>query len=566
VLCRLHVINYALIDDVEIEFGPGLNIITGETGAGKSILIGALGLVLGTRASPDVVRTGETRCTVEAIFRLPSGHPCLAVLDEMGIEAPDDELILRREVHAEGRSRCFAGGLAIPVRSLHAIGQALVDLHGQHEHQSLLDEDRHIGFLDGFGGLSAGRGEVAAGHAELSELRQEMARHLAEAQRLRERRELLEFQVNEIASAGPEPDEDERLEREQSVLANAERLAEAAAQLEALLYQDEDAIVDRLAAAGRILEEAVRMDGSLKPRLEELEAQRYAVEELARFFTEYGQGVEHNPERLREITERLELLGSLKKKYGGSLEAVRAYRDRADDELERSQALDASVGELEARIEQAQAAFSAACGRLSSARQAAAGRLSKAIQKELAHLGMPKVRFAAEVTQTESEEGPVTLNGKRFEAGAAGVDRVAFHISTNPGEAVRPLVRVASGGEISRIMLAMKTVLARTDSVQVLIFDEIDIGISGRVAEVVGRSLKRLSESYQTISITHLPQIARMAHVHFSVRKAQQKGRTVTRVEALEHEARAEELAKLLGGEKISEVTMRHAREMLEQN
>ena len=562
-LARLHVINYALIDDVEIEFGSGLNIITGETGAGKSILIGALGLVLGVRASPDVVRTGESRCTVEAIFRLPAKHPCLAVLNEMGIEAADGELILRREVYSEGRSRCFAGGLAIPVRSLHAIGQALVDLHGQHEHQSLLDDERHVDFLDGFGGLTDPCSRAASGHAALTGLRQELGRKQAESQRLRERRELLEFQINEIASAEPEPKEDENLEQEQSVLVNAERLADTAAQLESILYQDEDAIVDRLSAAGRLLEDAVRMDGTLRPRLEELEAQRYAVEELSRFFTEYGQSVEHNPGRLQEIADRLELLGTLKKKYGGNLEAVIAYRDRADDELARSQELDVSVDELRKRLEEAEVTFSGTCAELSQARTKAAGRLEKEIEKELAHLGMPKVRFSAKVTQTEAEGGPVLLDGKRYDAEAGGMDRVAFHISANPGEAVRPLVRVASGGEISRIMLAMKTVLARVDSVQVLIFDEIDIGISGRVAEVVGKSLKRLSGSYQTISITHLPQIAKMADVHFSVRKGERKGRTVTHVEPLNQEARVEELAKLLGGEEISEVTVRHAREML---
>ena len=303
-LCRLHVIHYALIDDVEIELGPGLNIITGETGAGKSILVGALGLVLGMRASPEVIRTGEERCVVEAIFELCPDHPCRDLLAEMGIEAEEGELILRREVLAEGRSRCYANRLAVAVRSLHALGKSLVDLHGQHEHQSLLDADRHVDFLDGFAGLGALREEVEATYLRLAGLQERLVERQAVAQRQRERRELLAFQVEEISAVNPDPGEDERLEGEQSVLEHAERLIEIAVQLEALLYEGEDSVADRLGAAGQLLEEAARMDGALKARAEELDALRYGVEELARTFTGYAQRVEHNPERLSEVADR----------------------------------------------------------------------------------------------------------------------------------------------------------------------------------------------------------------------------------------------------------------------
>ena len=564
-LSRLHVMHYALIEDVEIEFGPGLNIITGETGAGKSILIGALGLVLGMRASPEVIRTGEDRCVVEAIFDLRPDHPCRTLLKETGIDVDEGELILRREVLAEGRSRCYANGLAIPVRSLHALGRSLVDLHGQHEHQSLLDVDRHIDFMDGFGGLMALRQDVGAAHRRLAGLQEKLAEQAAEVRRLRERRELLEFQVEEILSAAPEPDEDERLSRERSVLEHAERLIETAVQLETMLYQGEDSVADRLGMARGLLDEAVRMDSSLTPRAEELDALRYGVEELARFFTDYAQRVEYNSDRLEEVIERLELLGRLKMKYGENLKAVLAYRERASEELARSEAMDSALEETVAEIEVAGAALSKLCGRLSGAREKVARRLSSAIRKALGELGMPDTEFRVELARKEHPEGEVALDGRRFEAGPKGIEQAEFHISTNPGEAVRPLVRVASGGEISRIMLAMKTVLSRTVSVQVLIFDEIDIGISGRIAEVVGRRLKALSSAYQTVSITHLPQIAKMADQHFSVRKEMEAGRAITRVQRLSEQARAEELAKLLGGEKISKVTMQHAREMLRQ-
>jgi len=566
VLCRLHVVNYALIDDVEIEFEAGLNIITGETGAGKSILIGALGLVLGVRANPEVIRTGEDRCMVEAIFRLHKGHPSLNLMANMGVHVDEGELILRREVLVEGRSRCYANSIAIPVRSLQALGKSLVDLHGQHDQQSLLDIEQHIDFVDGFGGLGELREAVGVAYRRLEELKRLMVGKESEAQRLRERRELLEFQVNEIASASPQPLEDERLVQELSLLTNAERLIESAVQLETLLYQGEDSVVDRLGAAARVLEEAAKMDDSLSPRTEELDAQRYGIEELARFFTDYAQRVEHNPERLVEVTERLEQLQHLTKKYGGTLDEVLAYRDKALTELKQSEQLDDSIGEISTEIEDIAATFSQLCDKLSRGRKKVGSRLASEIRRTLKDLGMPDVQFKVEFTESEHPDGHVTRNGRTISAGSRGAEMAEFHISTNPGEALRPLARVASGGEISRIMLAMKTVLAETDSIQVLIFDEIDIGISGRIAEVVGKKLKALSEVHQTISITHLPQIAKMADLHFSVRKSVESGRTATQVVLLTGEARTEELARLLGGEKISKLTLQHAREMLSHN
>ncbi|MDE2997889.1 MAG: DNA repair protein RecN [Gemmatimonadota bacterium] len=565
-LCRLLVVNYALIDRIEIEFGPGLNIITGETGAGKSILIGALGLVLGMRASPDVVRTREKRCLVEAILRLQPDHRCLRLLDAMGIDADQGELIIRREVVASGRSRSFVNGLAVPLRSLHDVAGALVDLHGQHDHQSLLFTERHIDFLDGFAGLGELRESVGNAHRRLSELLERRKNAGAEAQRARDRRELLEFQVEEIASVDPEPDEDERLLQERSLLTHAEHLIDTAMNLEALLYQGDDSIVDRLGAAEQLLKDAVRMDESLGPQADELTGQRYAIEELARFFADYARGVEHNPERLAEVTGRLDLLAHLKKKYGGSLQAVHEFRENAEAELAKSERLDRSLTEIEGEIDAARASLADLCDRLSKAREAAAGDLSRETTEALGGLGITRAEFHVELIRDESPDGWVNVNERQYRVGPKGIERVEFHISTNPGEALRPLVKVASGGEVSRIMLALKSVLSQSDPVQVLIFDEIDIGISGRIADVVGRKLKSLSRARQTICITHLPQIARMADTHLAVYKDVSSGRTVTRVIRLGNEDRARELAKLLGGERISAVTMEHARELLSQN
>jgi DNA repair protein RecN (Recombination protein N) len=294
-------------------------------------------------------------------------------------------------------------------------------------------------------------------------------------------------------------------------------------------------------------------------------ALRYGVEELARMFTDYGQKVEHNPERLAEVSERLEALNGLKKKYGPTLEDVLAYQNKARRELDLTEALDASLQDIQQQIDAALASYTSLCVRLSDKRKKASRKLSRAIEQTLNELGMSAVQFCVEMEWREDPEGLVCVDGQTFASGPRGLESGEFSLSTNPGEAVHPLVKVASGGEVSRIMLAMKTVLAHTDSVQVLIFDEIDLGISGRIAEVVGRQLKALSGSYQTISITHLPQIAKMADVHFSVRKKTSRGRTVTRVDVLAGDDRAEELAKMMGGETISDLTMEHAREMLEE-
>ncbi|MDP6040812.1 MAG: DNA repair protein RecN, partial [Candidatus Latescibacteria bacterium] len=511
----------------------------------------------------EVIRTGEKKCMVEAIFQLYPEHPGLGSLEEMGIETDGGELILRREVLAEGRSRCFANGLAIPVRALHDLGRALVDLHGQHDHQSLLDAEQHLDFLDDFGGLRTVRKEVKEAYNQVVRLQNRMVEKTAVAQRQRERRELLEFQVKEISEVAPQSGEDEQLAQELSVLSHAERLIEIAVQLENVLYEGENSVADQLGIAAQLMDEATKMDRSLDAFVEDLNGLRYGAEELARAFGDYASRVEHNPERLVEVTERLETLNALKKKYGNDLNGVLSYRKKAEEELALSDELEASLEAIQIEIDAAMTKFSASCQKLSKGRQKAAGKLSKGIREALQELGMPSVKFEVNLDRRVHPEGLIECDGQRFEAGPRGMERGEFFLSTNPGEAVRPLMKVASGGEISRIMLAMKTVLAHTGSVQVLIFDEIDIGISGRIAEVVGKKLSGLSDAYQTISITHLPQIAKMADLHFSVRKETVKRRTVTRVVSLDEDGRAEELALMMGGEEISELTMQHAREML---
>ena len=562
-LSRLHVVHYALIEEVEIEFDSGLNIITGETGAGKSILVGALSLVLGARANADVIRTGQERCIVEAIFEFPEGHASLAFLAAQGIEVDEDQLILRREVNKEGRSRCFANGLSIPVKSLQNLGRVLVDLHGQHDHQSLLDASRHIGFLDGYAKLSDQVEAVGQSFARITDIRQKLLELRKDAEQREDRRELLSFQIDEISTVSPIEGEDDALELERSRLENAERLIDSATQLEQVLYQGDDSIADRLGAAQRVLGDVTRTDESLEEKSKELTAIGYEIEELARFFSHYAQEIEHNPVRLATVIDRLEQIGRLKSKYGRSLSAVLAYVAGAEEELKVAESSDSEQARLEEAFEAERQEFEVLCLSLGDERERAGAELSAAVVASLSELGMPDVRFDILFERVEASDGLVARGGKQMVATSEGAETAEFFLSTNPGESPRQLARVASGGEISRIMLALKSVLSQMDSVQVLIFDEIDVGISGRIAEVVGRRLQQLAGHCQTVSITHLPQIAKMADRHFSVRKETDGARTETFVARLEDDDRVEELAKLLGGEEISSLTLEHAKEML---
>ena len=565
-LRSLHIVNYALIEDVEIEFGPGLNIITGETGAGKSILIDAFGLLLGARSNPDLLRTGADRCYVEGIFEISPGHPSLSMLSDMGIEVVEGELVLRREISAEGRGRSYANGVSVPVSALRNVGKRLVDLHGQHDQQSLLDTDLHLVFLDGFEGLTELAAQTGEAYGSLIESERSLEGLRSRAQDLKERREFHRYQAEEIRAVAPQPGEDDQLERERAVLENSERLTEGVSNLADLLYQGEDSVVDRLGSALNLAENASGIDPSLASRVDEIRSILYGVQELGRFFVSYGQNIEENPDRLTEVQDRIASLSGIKKKYGGTLEEVIARLKSLEQELALSDRMDEDLASAKETTEELRSKYSTLCASLSKRRLQAAGRLAEAIQESLSDLGMNPAVFRVDLSRKESPSGAAEIDNVRYEAGPRGVDTAEFKLSTNPGEEVRPLVKVASGGEISRIMLALKSVLSGADSVQILIFDEIDIGISGRIAEVVGRKLKNLSKRYQTISITHLPQIAKMADRHFSVSKGTRRTRTVTRVRLLEPAERAPELAKLIGGARISKLTLKHAEEMLKSS
>ena len=563
-LTRLRIENFALIESADIEFGPGLNVITGETGAGKSILIGALNSILGGATSADLVRSGEPACSVEGLFELyPESRAARALL-ELGVGLDGGQLVLRREIRANGRSRAFVNQQLTPVKALRQMGARLVDLHGQHQHQSLLDPDQHARFLDESAALGSEAAAVSEAFRSYAQGDAEVAALQSERQALLQAEELRQYQLEEIRRLAPRPGEDEALQREVQVLEHRAELIRGVAELHAALYGDEESTVTQLGRARRELERLAGVDDALRDSAEAISEVLFRLEDVAGGLREYGDDSDIDPERLEDARQRLDEIKRLCQRHGGSLEQVLERAVELESQEERSSGLHRAVADAEARRESLRVAFSDACVALSSGRQRAADTLCGEVKTRLVALGMADARFQVSLTRTAAEDGLVLAGEERFAADEGGMERVEFHISANQGERLLPLASVASGGEISRVMLVLKSIIAEGDTVATLVFDEIDSGISGRIAAAVGRRLAELSASHQTILITHLPQIASLADHHFAVRKGSRGGRTATSVEELSAARRADEIAQLLAGDTVSETARRHAREMLE--
>ncbi|MBL7074483.1 DNA repair protein RecN [candidate division KSB1 bacterium] len=562
-LQSLTIKNYALLRDVTVHFEPGLNILTGETGAGKSILVGALGMILGGRTPPETVGKYGDRTVVEGEFYPGNSDRFLSVAAKLkfNLEGP---LLVRREIRRNGQGRCFINDSPVTLTVLREIGVVLVDLHGQHEHQSLLSPASHLEYLDGSGDYQGLRRRVRELFYQVQTKKSDLNKLEEKGRLAQEKRELQEFQLQEIKGVNPQPDEEGELERERILLENSERLSDLTHELVDGLYEGEDALYDRLVRMERLFEELKNIDGQFGDPWNEIQNVKISLQEVARFVQNYRERIEFDPQRLEDVRERLGAFARLKKKYGGSIDGVLRHRDYLRDQLALVENLDDELSKLQAELEDLCQELSEKGGELSGKREQAAAQFERALIQNLGELGIKRGKFKVSITHTESPDGLVSWDGERVQAKETGIDAVEFLISTNVGEEPKPLARVASGGEISRIMLAFKSILAGKDAIDTLIFDEIDIGISGRIAHIVGQKLKALAQHHQIICITHLPQIASLADRHFAVEKRVVKGRSETQVKELTFEDRVLEVAKLIGGERVTPTNLQSAREMLE--
>jgi DNA repair protein RecN (Recombination protein N) len=565
-LRHLHIKNLALIDDLELSFDRGLNVITGETGAGKSLLMQALGLAVGGRAAAELIRHETQEAVVEAVFDIEDSR--ITQLLEEGGYATDDELLVRRVISQNGRGRVYLNGAVATVTVLRQVGERLLHIYGQHEQQTLLEAEAALGLLDGFAGLGKQLEEMGKNYQTLRHAWTRLQALTTGKAAAEARRELLRFQVDEIKRAALRPGEEETWRQEKAILLNAEKLAQGVAAGEELLSAGEEAISDRLGRLLTRLRELARIDDSLKEVVVLLSGGLAQIEEAALHLRKYGEHLRVNPERLDEIDARLTLLSRLKRKYGGSVEAILALQETLEQELQQIAGGEESIAVLRQEVDTAATAAWAQAQELSLARRAAAQTLEARMGKELAALGMKGATFSVRFQEEKSSDAGEAA-GEPFLRGAhrlrdTGCDRVEFYLSANLGEPLLPLAQVASGGELSRLMLALKALSAAVGEAPTLIFDEVDSGIGGAVAEVVGRRLKALARQRQVLCITHLPQIAAFADHAYTVVKNTTKGRTVSSAKRLTQSEQLQELARMLGGVEISAEAKRHAREMLE--
>ncbi len=545
----LHIENIAVIEEADITFDEGFNALTGETGAGKSIVIDAMGAVLGQRTSRDLIRTGAAKAFVSAMF---SGVPPLPVLEECGMEAEDGELLLQREIYADGKNACRVGGRPVTVAQLRRIGGALLNIHGQHDGQQLLDEEQHGAYLDSFGRVEEELGAYAACYEAMEATRKRLkSLQMDEAEKER-RMDSLTFQIQELEKAQLKPGEEEALLQRRNLLRNSEKFMSAVQGAVWSLTGGDDgggAVSELLEAAGAVSGVKGLDDrfGQLHERLESLYSEAYDVAETLR---DLQDSFDFSPQELDELEGRADLLYRLKKKYGPTVEDMLAYLEKCREELDQIAFAADTTARLQKQLEKERGRAMKAARALSEARKAAAKRLEERIQEELRQLDMPKVRFAICFEEKEPD--------------ALGIDVVRFLMSANVGEELRPINKVASGGELARIMLALKNVLAENELIGTLVFDEVDTGVSGRAAQKVAEKLAQVSRRKQVLCVTHLPQLAAMADTHFSVEKGEREGRTYTRVLRLDRERRKEELARLTGGQRVTSALLAGAEELLD--
>ncbi|MBN2433124.1 MAG: DNA repair protein RecN [Acidobacteria bacterium] len=551
----LHIRNIAVIDELEVEFSDGLSVITGETGSGKSIIIDSLELLLGSKASSELIRSGEEQALVEGLFTVPPSSPVWSLLAEQGIDHESSSggtLMIRRGIAAAAPNKSFVNGVLVPVGFLRELGQYLVEIHGQHDSRILLQPKYHRELLDGFHNERGLLDEVAQLARRIEQTRRALAElNRNEHDRL-QRLDLLNFQIREIETAGLQPDEEGRLTDERNILANAERLLQIGTRGYERLYEAEDSVMNELNRILQDLEEGVRIDPSLEKVLAGVQGAIYQLEDAAYAHRDYAQRIEYNEERLNDVETRLALLDRLKRKYGGSIVEILDFFNRISAERSGIESADERKENLAGELGRLRESYGKTAGRLTTVRTRAARRIEKAIEEHLRELGMTQTRFKVNVAGVEHQEHYPT----------AGIDDVEFLVSPNVGEDLRPLHKVASGGELSRITLALKLILHAEPDLT-LIFDEVDSGIGGATAEIVGRKLLSVSRQNQTFCITHVPQIAALGEHHFLVDKKVVGRKTMAGIRCLERDDRVEEVARMLGGISVTDLSREHARQLI---
>lgn len=563
-LRELRIRNFAVIDEVTLALGPGLNVLTGETGAGKSIVMNALGLISGNRGSSDIIRHKEEEAGVEALFdNLPAA--LREKLSEAGYEE-SEELFVKRVISRTGKNRIYLNGSLCPLGLLSEVGAAAVHIYGQHEHHILLQAETHLALLDAFGGLKPSNEEMARKFQSLASAWNNLRQAREGVEKRRKEKEFLAAQAEEIVQARLKPEEEEELQAKKNILFYAEKLYQGCLEGEELLYEGEDALVTRLGRYGTKLRELAVIDEGLKNGVELLDGALAQLEEATSVLRRYADRVHFEPGELERLEDRLAEIHRLKRKYNGSVADILRMQIEAEEELKALDRGEEELPELERIFEAARRAAWDAAGALSLERQRVGKKFKKEMEKEVRSLGMPDTVFEVRFPDLEEkkDEPPFLVGGRKITA--QGMDQVEFYFSPNPGEPVKPLAKIASGGELSRLMLAMKSLVLTPGDIPTLLFDEVDAGIGGSVAEIVGKKLKQVAASHQVICVTHLPQIAALADLHYVVRKAVAKGRTFTEVRQLGEKDRVAEVARMLGGVKITEKTKRHAEELVKGN
>lgn len=567
-LLEMHIKNFAIIDQAYLQFDNGLNVFTGETGAGKTLLVTAMNMLLGDRADTSLIRSGCKHASIEGLFNLCANDKT-AMISYEAINNKCEDLVMAREILEEGKSKCYMNGKISTVGQLSSIGEKLVDLHGQHEHQSLLTTQSHLAYLDAFGGkgLSRARSEYEQTHTQVIELKRKLKQLDHNKQENLRKEDLLKFQINEINSANVKIGEDEELEKQRQILMHMEKLQQATTGfMNSVAGFDESQLcaLNLMREAASSLQQVKDLDERIAGILQSYESLIYATEDSVQAIREYIEQIEFEPSTLDETEARLSLLALLKKKYGPTIKDILRYEAKALEELEAIVNSENEVATLKATIAQTENKLAQLASALSSQRSKWAKILCDEVQTNLFQLDMERVKFEIVISQVPDDAG-LRVGNRRVKTFASGIDKVEFFVATNPGEPLKPLSRIASGGEISRIMLAIKIALAEVDDIMTMVFDEIDVGIGGKTAFAVGQKLAHLAQTHQVICVTHLPQIASFADRHFYISKREQDERTMTSVTLLDKEGQLNEIARMLSGQTVSNLSRSHAAETIQR-